>query len=82
MPAVSFYLNEKTLDAVRAKSKLGNIPASQIIREAIESYLSIEEKREARKRVLNCLTREKPLGGAKGWERLHRERTEADAGRG
>ena len=38
-----------------------------------------EERREAaKKRVLNVLFKEKPLGK---WEDIHRERTEADADR-
>mgnify|MGYP005667244967 CR=1 FL=1 len=81
MPAVSFYLKKDLLDAVRAKAKARNVPASRIIQEAVEQYLSLSEKRRAKERVLGFLVREKPLGGMEGWEKLHRERDHADADR-
>ena len=67
MPAVSFYLKKDLLDAVRAKAKARNVPASRIIQEAVEQYLSLSEKRRAKERVLGFLVREKPLGGMEGW---------------
>ncbi|MCX5817980.1 MAG: ribbon-helix-helix protein, CopG family [Proteobacteria bacterium] len=82
MPAVSFYLNQDTLRAVRTKAKTENTPVSQIIRKALEEYLLLDEKKAAKKRVLATLMNEKPLGGTKEWESLHRERSEADADRG
>jgi len=82
MPAVSFYLSQSILDAVRARAKAQKIPVSTIIREAVEHYLEINETKAARERVLNLLAHEKPLGGVKAWEEFHRERTEADADRG
>ena len=82
MPAVSFYLNQDTLRTVRTKAKTENTPVSQIIRKALEEYLLLDEKKAAKKRVLAALRNEKPLGGIKEWESLHRERSEADADRG
>ena len=82
MPGVSFYLEQKALDSVRAKSKARQKPVSQIIREAVEQYLSYDEKKAAKERVLRTLTKDRPLGGLKGYKELHRERTEADADRG
>jgi len=81
MPAVSFYLKQDVLDAVRAKAKAHKIPVSTIIREAVEGFLKTDETKAAKERVMDFLTREKPLGGIKAWEELHRERTEADADR-
>jgi hypothetical protein len=82
MPAVSFYLNQDTLRAVRTKAKTENTPVSQIIRKALEEYLLLDEKKAAKKRVLATLMNDKPLGGTEEWESLHRERSEADADRG
>jgi len=80
MPAVSFYLRKDLLDAVKAKAKVRNVPASRIIREAVEQYLSFGEKK-AKERVLEFLARERPLGGMEGWEELHGERDRADINR-
>ncbi len=79
MPAVSFYLNQETLDAVRARAKTQKTPVSRIIRKAIEQYLAINESESAREQILNLLVKEKPLGGTKAWESIHEERTDADA---
>lgn len=80
MPAVSFYLKERVLERVRAKAAAEKIPVSQIISEAVERYLSTDEKKAAKERVLRFLA-EKPFGGYKGWDDLHKERTEADDSR-
>jgi hypothetical protein len=81
MPAVSFYLNQQALDAIRARAKAQNIPVSTIIREAVEQYLEIAEKKAARERLLKVFVEKRPLGGMEVWGELHRERTEADADR-
>lgn len=81
MPAVSFYLNKDALENVKAKAKAFNVPVSRIIREAVENYLGIEEQKKARERVLKTLSGKKPLGGEKGWEAIHQERTFADVDR-
>ena len=47
MPAVSFYLNQNILDAVRARAKAQKIPVSTIIRKAVEHYLEIAETKAA-----------------------------------
>ena len=82
MPAVSFYLKQKTLDAARARAQAHGIPVSKIIRDALEQYLEVAETKEARERLLSLLVKEKPLGGMKAWEKLHAERTKADVDRG
>jgi hypothetical protein len=81
MPAVSFYLKERVLESVRAKAAASKIPVSQIISDAVEQYLHATEKKEAKERILNFLE-EKPFGGMKAWETLHKERTGADDCRG
>jgi len=43
-----------------------------------EEEIKDNQRRAAKKRVLNVLVKEKPLGN---WEDIHRERTEADADR-
>jgi len=81
MPAVSFYLSQDLLNAVRERARAQKIPVSRIISEAVREYLKLTENVEAKKRVLKYLSEKKPFGGMEGWERLHKERTEADAGR-
>jgi hypothetical protein len=43
-----------------------------------EEEMKGNQRSAAKKRVLNVLVKEKPLGN---WEDIHRERTEADADR-
>ncbi len=43
-----------------------------------EGEMKGNQRSAAKKRVLNILVKEKPLGN---WEDIHRERTEADADR-
>jgi hypothetical protein len=82
MPSVSFYLNQKSLDAIRARAKAHKVPVSRVIREAVEQYLKISDTKAARENVLNVLTTKRPFGGIAAWDELHRERTEADNDRG
>ena len=79
MPNISIYLNDKTLEVVRAKSKVEKSPLSTIVRAAIEQYLNISESKKARNHLLKTLVKKRPLGE---WEELHKERTSADAHRG
>jgi len=44
--------------------------------ESLQSGLGQNQREAAKKRVLNILVKEKPLGN---WEDVHRERTDADA---
>ena len=81
MPAVSFYLSQDLLNAIRARASAQKIPVSRIISEAVKEYLKLTESTEAKKRVLKYLLEQKPLGGMYVWEELHKERTAADAGR-
>lgn len=61
MPAVSFYLRQEVLDAVRAKAKSENLPVSRLISQAVERLLESEERRRAKSRLLETLT-QRPLG--------------------
>ena len=78
MPAVSCYLDEKVLNAVRAKAKAENLPVSRIISQAVEISLGLGQRKKARERVLENFRKKKPLGGMEEWNKLHKERTEAD----
>jgi len=78
MPNISIYLNDKTLEVVRAKSKIEKLPLSTIVKDAIEQYMAISESKKARNRILKLLVEKRPLGR---WEELHKERTSADANR-
>lgn len=81
MPSVSFYLKENVLESIRVKANISKRPISQLISQAVEQYLHAEEKKAAKERVIHFLE-EKPLGGYKAWQALHKERTEADDCRG
>ena len=79
MPNISIYLNDETLEVVRAKSKVEKLPLSTIVKDAIYQYMNISESKKARNHLLRTLIRKRPLGE---WEELHKERTSADAYRG
>ncbi len=79
MPNISIYLNDETLEVVRAKSKVEKLPLSTIVKDAIEQYMNISESKKARDHLFKTLIRKRPLGE---WEELHKERTSADAYRG
>lgn len=81
MPQMSLYLNDKTLEDVKAKAAAKKLPVSQVVRLAVEYYLQADERKSAKARVTRFL-REKPLGGLKGWAALHKDRTDADDRRG
>lgn len=81
MPQMSLYLNDKTLEDVKAKAAAEKLPVSQVVRLAVEHYLQVDARRSAKARVTRFL-REKPLGGMKGWAALHKDRTEPDDRRG
>ena len=81
MPAVSFYLKQDVLDAVRTRAKAQNIPVSTIIREAVEEYIKTDQSKAAKERVIDMLVINKPFGGMSQWEDTHLERTAADADR-
>ncbi len=48
MPQMSLYLNDKTLEDVKAKAVAKKLPVSQVIRLAVEHYLQADERKSAR----------------------------------
>ncbi len=57
MPAVSFYLKQDVLDAVRARAKAEDVAVSRVISRAVEAFLEAERRGRARKRVLRALVK-------------------------
>ena len=78
MPAVSFYLPEKTLKDLRAEARARKTSVSRLIRTAVESHLDSEAKRKAKGELARML-RAADLGS---WEELHSERTKESDDRG
>ena len=76
----------KSLRALQTEGKIVSIQQAAItgmdkLIESLKNNMEVEKKNQrkaARKRVLDILVKEKPLGN---WEDLHRKRTEADADR-
>ncbi len=60
MPAVSFYLRQEVLDAVRDKAKREGMPVSRVISQALEQALSLDGRGQAKARLLGALA-ETPL---------------------
>lgn len=81
MPGITVYLPEKIAEALRSRAKATQVAVSKIVQEAIEKHLEAENKARLKERVVKVLTRDKPLGGRKAWDRLHKERSESDVGR-
>ena len=81
MPAVSFYINDELLSALRAKAKAKGVAVSRIISDAVREHLKKDEIRESRARVLEMLSKHKYLGEWEDWESLHEERTKGDIDR-
>ncbi len=79
MPVISVYLKKNDYERIKARSVAEGVPVSKLARISMEKYLLTEEQKAARAAVLKILTEEKPLGGWEGWEKTHKERTEADA---
>jgi len=78
MPAVSFYLPEKTLKDLRAEARTRKTSVSRLIRTAVESRLDAEAKMRAKGELARML-RGADLGS---WEELHSERTKESDDRG
>lgn len=81
MPGVGFYLNQKLLNAVKSKAKKERVAVSKIISKALESYLSVDERKLAKEKLFRLIIDKHPLGGKEGWEKLHKERTMDDENR-
>lgn len=71
MPAVSFYLSEKVLAALREAAIKNRTSVSRLIREAVESHLGTDEMNSAKVEFLKLLS----AADFGPWDELHRERT-------
>ena len=81
MPAVSFYLNDELLSALKAKAKAEGVAVSRIVSDAVREHLKRDEIQGARSKVLEMLSKHRYLGEWDDWERLHEERTKGDIDR-
>jgi len=77
MPAVGFYLSREELEAVRTRARTEGVSVSAVIRRALRQALGLDDRRAARRRVVEALRRA-PLGT---WEAVARARGRGDAGR-
>jgi len=71
MPAVSFYLPEDTLKALRQEARARNTSVSRLIRTSVETQLDLEKQRRSKSQFLKVI-RSAELGA---WEEAHKERT-------
>jgi len=78
MPAVSFYLPEDILKALRTEAKARKTSVSRLIRTAVENQLGLEKQKRAKADLLQAV-RAADLGN---WEDLHKERTRESDDRG
>lgn len=79
MPVISVYLKKNDYERIKARSIAEEVPLSRLVRISIEKYILTEDQKVAREKFLEFLIKEKPLGGWEEWEKIHKERTEADA---
>ncbi len=73
----------KALRELQTEGKISSIQQAAVtgmdrLVESLKRGVEENQREAAKKRVLNVLVKEKPLGH---WEDIHRERTEADADR-
>jgi len=78
MPAVSFYLPEETMKALRAEARNRKISVSRLIRTAVETHMDFEKKKKAKTGLVKAL-RAVELGS---WEEAHEDRTRESNDRG
>jgi predicted transcriptional regulator len=71
MPAVSFYLPEDILKALREEARARRTSVSRLIRTAVETKLDLEKRKKAKDELLKVI-RSARLGA---WDELHQERT-------
>lgn len=78
MPAVSFYLPEEVLKALREEARARNSSVSRLIRASVETQLDLEKRKRAKTEFLKAI-RSVGLGR---WEEAHKERTRESDDRG
>jgi predicted transcriptional regulator len=78
MPAVSFYLPEDVLKALRDEAKARNTSVSRLIRTSVETQLDLEKRKKAKSEFLKAIR----SAGLGTWEEAHKERTRESDDRG
>jgi predicted transcriptional regulator len=71
MPAVSFYLPEEVLKALREEAKARRTSVSRLIRTSVETQIRLEERKRAKSEFLKAIR----TAGLGTWEDAHKERT-------
>lgn len=78
MPAVSFYLPEDVLKALREEARARHTSVSRLIRTSVEAQLELDKRKKAKSEFLKAI-RSTDLGT---WEDAHKERTRESDDRG
>jgi predicted transcriptional regulator len=71
MPAVSFYLPEDVLRALREEAKARKTTVSRLIRTSVETQLDLEKRKRAKSEFLKAIR----SAGLGSWEEAHKERS-------
>ena len=71
MPAVSFYLPEDVLKALREEARARNTSVSRLIRTSVEAQLDLEKRKRAKSEFLKAIR----SAGLGTWEEAHKERS-------
>ncbi|OGD18443.1 MAG: hypothetical protein A2Y69_03620 [Candidatus Aminicenantes bacterium RBG_13_59_9] len=78
MPAVSFYLPEDVLKALREEARVRNTSVSRLIRTSVETQLDLEKRKSAKSEFLKAIR----SAGLGTWEEAHKERSRESDDRG
>jgi predicted transcriptional regulator len=78
MPAVSFYLPEDVLKALREEARARNTSVSRLIRTSVEAQLELDKRKRAKGEFLKAIR----SAGLGTWEEAHKERTKESDDRG
>jgi predicted transcriptional regulator len=78
MPAVSFYLPEDVLKALREEARSRHTSVSRLIRTSVETQLELEQRKKAKGEFLKAIR----SAGLGTWEEAHKQRTRESDDRG
>jgi predicted transcriptional regulator len=78
MPAVSFYLPEDVLKALREEARARKTSISFLIRTSVEAQLDLENRTRAKSDFLKAIR----SAGLGSWEEAHKERSRESDDRG
>ena len=78
MPAVSFYLPEDVLKALREEARARNTSVSRLIRTSVETQLDLKKRKSAKSEFLKAIR----SAGLGTWEEAHKERSRESDDRG